>query len=330
MNAAMRQTALLLITALFGGGASHAAVAPPALPTPAIERPEAAFQSPVRFFRKLLARDAAGRAEALAARSSTARAAIEAKIAEYETLDARTRELRLRTTELRWFLKKLLPMEPKQRAEKLRLMSTNDRELVAVRLSQWDLLSPGWREEVLKHERTMDWLRQRELNPALRKDDGSAEPSLAEWRNLPTETRAGMLNNFDRFFLLSRQEQEKTLAELPEQRRGIVGPAIEKLQALPQSKRAECLDAFRQIVAMPAPRRERFFRKADQWRQMTRSERETWSNLVNKFPPMPPLPPGLVPKMPPLPEQAAEIIYPPLPPGLDLPTMPPLPLLTVK
>ncbi len=330
----IRHIAIPGIATLLGGSLlAAAAPAPPAPPAPIVVTESKSFESPVAFFRKLLKQDDPGRARALGSRTERSRLALLAKVREYEALSPETRELKLRTTELRWYLKTLLPMQPDQRAVKLAQMPERDRELVAVRLKQWNLLSPGWRDEILRHERTMDWIRRNELSQAPTSPDAGPDARLVDWGQLPRETRDGMIHSFNRFFQLSDSERDKILAAVPADRRETVAPALEKLNALPAAKRSECMSAFQKIAAMPEQERQRFFHKAEQWRQMTAAERETWINLVTKFPPMPPLPPGLAPKapqMPPVPSLATErgIIYPPLPPGLDLPTMPPLPLLT--
>ncbi len=332
----MRQAIAIVCLATLTGSVSFAAGEADDLslpPTPAVE--ENTFRSPVAFFRQLLAMSETERASALAPRSEHSRAMLLNKVAEYQALRPEIRELKLRTTELRWYLKTLLPMPEAQRAAKLKQMSPQDQELVAVRLEQWKLLSPGWRDEVLKHERTMDWIRQNRLAATAAAASTNAESRIAKWNQLPTETRAGMFRSFDRFFRLSETERERTLAVLPTGRRVTVTPALMKLNALPAEQQAECMTAFRKITAMPDAERQRFYRKAEQWRQMSATERETWINLVTKFPPMPPLPPGLrmrESQLPPLPSISRErkIVYPPLPPGLDLPTMPPLPLLTRK
>jgi len=335
MIAAMNKPLSVLgFVTLLGGSliAAETPAAPTLPPAPTVAQTEP-FQSPVSFFRRLLKMNEAGRAQALASRSERSRAVLLAKVREYEAMASDIRELKLRTTELRWYLKTLLPMPPDQRAARLAQMPEQDRELVAVRLKQWNLLSPGWRDEILRHERTMDWIRRNELTQPPPSPDTRPDARLAQWEELPKETRTGMIHSFNRFFQLSDSERGKILAAVPADRRETVAPALEKLNSLPTNERTECMTAFQKIAAMPEAERQRFFHKAERWRQMTAAERETWANLVTRFPPMPPLPPGLAPKtpqMPPVPSltHEREIIYPPLPPGLDIPTMPPLPLLT--
>ena len=325
MNSSKTIRLLIAATLVLGAAVLESAPLPPTLPpSPATATaPVAPFVSPVQFFRDLLAMTPAEQESTLAPRTPRTRKALLNKVREYQALDPETRELRLRTTELRWYLKTLLPMEPARRSQALAAMPARDRASVAHRLAQWDRLSPGWRNEILKHERTMDWLRKQELESANRPGSREMEIRLTQWQTLSREKRVGMIDSFKKFFLLSKAEQEKTLAALPQSQRATIAPAIRRIEALPQAQRVECVNAFRQIASMPAERRQSFVRKASQWRQMTANERQTWTDLVVKFPP---LPPGF--SGPPSPEGLTGIEYPPLPPGLDLPTMPPLPLLT--
>lgn len=326
MNSAKKLLLLMAAVMLQGIAAVESApVVPPSPAASSAPAPAAALISPVRFFRDLLAMSEADRQSALAARTPRTREALLSKVREYMSLDPETRELRLRTTELRWYLKTLLPMDPAARSKMLAAMAAQDQASVAYRLEQWDRLSPGWRSEILKHERTMDWLRKRELEASNEPGSLEMESRLAQWQALPKEERVGMIDSFNKFFQLSESEQEKTLAALPQSQRATVAPTLRKIEALPTAQRVECVYAFRQIASMPAAQRERFVRKADQWRQMTANERQTWTDLVVKFPP---LPPGLA--GPPSPAGHTGIEYPPLPPGLDLPTMPPLPRLLTR
>ena len=65
-------------------------------------------KSPVDFFRKLLAMAPEEREAFLTNRPPEIRQRILAKVDEYEALDPDQRELRLRATELRWYMMQLL------------------------------------------------------------------------------------------------------------------------------------------------------------------------------------------------------------------------------
>jgi len=71
--------------------------------------------SPVTFFRELLAMSPAERNNSLTNRTPEARARIMAKVREYQKLAPDERELRLRATELRWYLTPLFRTAPADR-----------------------------------------------------------------------------------------------------------------------------------------------------------------------------------------------------------------------
>jgi hypothetical protein len=74
-------------------------------------------------------------------------------------------------------------------------------------------------------------------------------------------------------------------------------------RSLPKPLRDQCLDSIQKFANMSAYERAQFLHNAEHWKTMSATERQTWRNLVNKFPPMPPSPPGMrvVPEPPPLP-----------------------------
>ncbi len=76
-------------------------------------------KSPVDFFRQLLAMTPDERDDFLTNRPPEIRARILGKVAEYEALGPNERELRLRATELRWYLMPLLQEPPTNRTVRL-------------------------------------------------------------------------------------------------------------------------------------------------------------------------------------------------------------------
>ena len=86
-------------------------------------------RSPISFFRELLAMNAAERDQALTNRSPEQQAQILAKVREYESLKPDERELRLRVTELRWYLRPLMTAPATNRADQLAMIPEPNREL---------------------------------------------------------------------------------------------------------------------------------------------------------------------------------------------------------
>ena len=129
---------------------------PPAPPPPGPPLPFA--RSPISFFRELLAMNPAERIQALTNRTPELRTQILAKVREYESLKPDERELRLRVTELRWYLRPLMTAPATNRAAQLAMIPEPDRELVEDRLQEWDKLPPDVQKELLGIEPTLRYL----------------------------------------------------------------------------------------------------------------------------------------------------------------------------
>ena len=112
-------------------------------------------KSPVDLFRELLVMTPAGRNNYLTNRPPAIRARIVAKLREYEALDPNERELRLRATELRWYLLPLLQVSPTNRAARLAAIPDDLQPLVKKRLQQWQILPPPMQAEFMESERAL-------------------------------------------------------------------------------------------------------------------------------------------------------------------------------
>ena len=70
------------------------------------------------------------------------------------------RELRLRATELRWYLLPLLQESPSNRDARLAQVPADLRDLVKTRLDEWNILPPPLQQEFLENEQPAlfrDW-----------------------------------------------------------------------------------------------------------------------------------------------------------------------------
>ncbi|PYJ02841.1 MAG: hypothetical protein DME25_14840, partial [Verrucomicrobia bacterium] len=110
---------------------------------------------PVEFFRELLALEPEERSKRLADRSPESRKLVMAKVRQYLALKPDERELRLRVTELRWYLMPLLSAVATNRAAQLAEIPEPDRKSVTDRLQQWDKLPTNLQKELLEHEATL-------------------------------------------------------------------------------------------------------------------------------------------------------------------------------
>jgi len=243
-------------------------------------------QSPVTYFRQLLMMSPAERNQSLADRAPEARARILAKIREYKGLNPDERELRLRATEMRWYLAPLMHLAATNRAGLLARVPPEMLDLVQSRLMQWDALPPTLQAEFLANEQTWHYLMQTPASSVT-----NAQPdSLAE--------------QFSQFFVLTPREKERLLDTLSETERVQMEKTLQTFEQMPMPQRARCIRNYAKFAGMSAAERTEFLKNAESWSKMSPAERQTWRDLVATvplLPPMrtpapPPLPPNLRPK----------------------------------
>ena len=307
-----RRVWLWLTTALLAGPllAQAATNLPPALP------PLPTAQSPVDIFRTLLALPPAEQKHYLATRTPEARQRILAKLREYESLKPEQRELRLRATELRWFLLPLLNSPATNRAAQRALIPDSLRQPVDDRLREWDQLPSAAQRELLENEATLDYFTQlqtgtdeqkqaarQNLSPARRE---KLEAGIASWQTLPAPQREKMLARFSQFFDLTAAEKAKALHNFSDTERQQMEKTLARFAKLPKGQRAQCVQSFAQFTAMSLDERQQFLKNAERWKLMPSEDRRRWRELVQKVPPQPPLPPGI-------------FSQPPMPPSLSAP-----------
>ena len=259
-------------------------------------------KSPVEFFRELLAMNTAERKQALTNRSPETRRQILAKVREYEALRPDLRELRLKATELRWYLAPLLTTAPTNRAARLAAIPADDRKLVDDRLRYWDSLPSQNQAALLTNVMTLRRLTDLEegtgtaLSPERLKllNDG-----IAQWQALSEEDRQIIKGRFDRVFTLTTDEKAKVLRTLSEPEREQIQKTLRRFGQLPAAQRAQCLENFERFANLSLEERQQFLKNADRWNQMAPDDRQAWRDLVQRFQPKPPPLPGSVPPLPP-------------------------------
>lgn len=272
-------------------------------------------QSPVQLFRELLARTPNEQREFLSDRSPHDQRRILAKLREYESLKPNQRELRLRATELRWYLWPLLTAPATNRTAQLAAIPDDQRKLVADRLREWDKLPAAAQKELLDNEATLRYFTQVEpatdaqkqavlktLSPARR---AKLQAGIEQWQSLPEAQRRKTLERFNQFFDLTPGEKEKALGKLSDEERRQMERTLKKYESLPADQRVECVNAFTLFTAMSLSERQQFLKNAERWRLMSPDERQNWRELVQQLPTddAPPMPPGFRPPgPPPLPE----------------------------
>jgi len=241
-------------------------------------------QSPVNLFRQLLMMSPSERNLSLAGRTPESRARIMVKIHEYLALEPDERELRLRATELRWYLTPLLRTPPADRDPQLVMVPPELRELAKARLTQWDLLPPSLQQEFLANDKTLL---------------SFAQPAPA-FTNSQSDKIAGQL---DRFFELTAAEKRRILGTLSGTERAQMEKTLKRFDQLPPPQRVRCIRNYAKFAGMSAAERAEFLKSAESWSKMSPQERQAWRDLVSQVPLWPPMPPSIMPPMPPLPQK---------------------------
>jgi len=265
------------------------------------------MKPPVEFFRELLAMTPAEQENYLTNRPPEIRSRILAKIHEYQALDPNEREMRLRATELRWYLPPLLREAPTNRANRLAAVPDDLRGLVKARLVQWDILPPPLQQEFLENERALRYFTHVDSTngpptPGGGRERPPPDSDLARWNALSEVQRQRITDRFNQFFELAPMEKRETLDTLSPTERRQMEKTLQTFGQLPPAQRAQCIHAFTEFADMnPSDKRE-FLKNAERWSQMSPQERQTWRDLVANVPKWPPM---RLPPMPPIPPQLA-------------------------
>jgi hypothetical protein len=219
------------------------------------------------------------RTRALTNRTAEARARILTKVREYLTLDPNERELRLRATELRWYLTPLLRIQADDREAAIARVPDDLRGLVQSRLQQWTILPPSVQAELLNNEKTLQYFAQVQTNnPTAMSDE---QKQLSE--------------QFNQFFELTPREKTKTLGTLSEAERAAMEKTLKTFEQLPPEQRIRCVRNYAKFAGMNATERVEFLKNAEQWSKLSPAERQSWRTLVAQVPVLPPLPPAVIP-----------------------------------
>jgi hypothetical protein len=259
-------------------------------------------QSPVNFFRQLLAMTPQERESYLTNRPPEIRERILAKVREYLALGPDERELRLNATELRWYLLPLLRESQTNRDARLAQVPDNLRDLVGSRLQQWDALPEQFRREFLDNERTLHYFSRVDSTnappePGMQRGPNDAEQ--ARWQALSGDERRKITAQFNQFFELTPDEKQKTLNTLSNTERAQMEKTLQTFGKLPPAQRAQCIRAYTKFAGMSPAERAEFLKNAERWSQLPPKERQAWRDLVAQVPLWPPMPNALI--MPPMP-----------------------------
>jgi hypothetical protein len=251
-------------------------------------------------FRDVLALSPEEKREYLLKRPPESRQRLAAKIREYEAMRPDDRELRLRATELRYYLLPLMRQTASQRAEALALIPPDTRPLVEARLREWDRLPEKARADLLANEATMAYFSELEarseppgrlrevLSPARR---AQLEAGTARWQQLPEAQRRDMLARFRQFFELTTPEKTRALATLSDAERRQIERALQVFGNMSSGQRAQCIRSFEKFTNLSPEERQHFLKHAERWTLLSPDQRQAWRELVAALNAAPPLPP---------------------------------------
>jgi hypothetical protein len=259
-------------------------------------------KSPVSTFRELLNMDPAERAKALADRPEETRKRIMAKIREYKSLKPDECDLRLKVTELGYYLRWLMRAPATNRAAQIALIPAGYRDLVQVRLVKWDRLAPAAQQKLLQNEaaiRAMTELTNGISTNAIPIRSLMLQNTVSNWNRLPDKDKKELSENFDYFFQLKAAERQKAARILTKEEQAQIAVTLRKFLNLSPDQRTQCIQSFEKLAAMSPSDRRQFFKNAERWEMMTPKERDDWRNLVETAPLLPPMN-----SLPPLPHTA--------------------------
>jgi hypothetical protein len=301
----LRQTLGWLVFCVAGQGIVSGTFAGsvPAVPPPAtvfsartnILSPLSRPRSPIALFRQLLAMTPEERETFLTNRPPQIREGILDKINEYAALDPNQRELRLRSTELRWYLLPLMQESPGNRATRLAQVPADMRELVKSRLDQWIILPLPLQQEFLENEQALRYFAHLDVSNSIALQKIAPPGSeLARWTAMTEIERKQVTASVNQFFALTPDEKEAALKTLSDAERRQMQRTLLAFDQLPPNQRNECVRAFAKFTDLSVSEKQEFLRNAERWAQMSPADRQAWRDLVVNVPEWPPLPPGFI------------------------------------
>jgi hypothetical protein len=274
-------------------------------PAPEVPIPPT-IKSPVVFFRELLAMTPSERVIALSNRPAENRKLILAKIREYRSLSENERELRLKATELEWYLVPLMKAPATNRAARLAVVPDEYQKMIQARLNQWDLLPDGVKKELLDQRESLRLYVQMTSGSPVHTNSAvpqrpKVEEDLKRIQQMTEADRQKLISLFNQYFDLSDHEKQRALRTLSAAEQEQIRKSLAKYENLTAAQRAQCIRSFGEFSKMSYVERQQFLKNAERWIVMTPDQRQAWRDVVEKVsvtpPPFaaPPRPPGLVP-----------------------------------
>ena len=249
---------------------------------------------PVELFRQLLDKNREAQEALLTNRPPEVRAQIAAKVLEYRALPEKEREEKLRATELRWHLRRLMSAPPASRPALLAAVPAADRKVAVSRLQQWDKLPITAQTELQTNEAAISYFTMPEEQKTnywvsiTSPRSNQLSDGTEKWRSLSGSERQKNLDRFQQYFELTPGERDKILNSFGETERQQIEKTLKKYEELTPSQRALCLRSFQKFARLGPREQQQFLQNAERWKFMTPAERQQWQELVDLAMIMPP------------------------------------------
>jgi hypothetical protein len=239
--------------------------------------PVKVLDSPVDPFRQMLTMSAAEQKSALALRPAEIRERLKQKLDEYQSLSPAESELRLRSTEMRWFVRPLMSTPATNREAQLKTIPAVIRGQVAARIEEWDRQSEASRQTLLVNPNALAYF--------TRWDAAEKAPRpLSDTEMLRRKLNASL----KRFVELPAPERKKTLSEFADDsKRQQMEQTLQAFENLTEGQRERCIQSFAAFATMNEAERQEFLKNAESWSRMSSKEQDAWRALVSRAPIIP-------------------------------------------
>jgi len=251
---------------------------------------------PVTVMRELLTMNRQEQERFLANKSETDREEILAKVSEYKAMRPDERELKLKATELSWYLRPFLNSPQTNRAALLANVPAKDRKLVEDRLSYWDKLSPDARNQLRTNQAMVAYfsLPVPERVFWFATNTVMLEEGIQKLQAMPEEQRQSTLDGFSQVLAFTATEKNRIIHTLSDPERQQIQKILRQYENMSASQREACVHSFEKFASMSLEERQQFLQNAERWRMMTPTQRQQWKDLVEDLNTMPPSPVDLL------------------------------------
>ena len=254
--------------------------------------------SPVAKLRQLLTMTLEEQEQFLSNKSEAEKQEILAKVDEYKMMRPDEREMKLKATELRWYLRPFIDTPETNRAALLSSVPIKDRKMVQDRLRYWDQL-PNESKKQLQTNQAMEVYFSLPVEQRIFAWATNSEPvqeEIQKLQALPEEQRQKRLDGFGKFFEFTASEKEKIMQTVVESERQQMKKILDQYERLPATQREVLIQSFDKFKSMSSAELLQYLRNAELWNKMTPTERQQWKSLVEEFTAAPPSPsPEFVP-----------------------------------